>query len=92
MGLIASGIKKDYALERTELGKGKFGMVRLATHRKTGREAAVKVNPYPKRWTQDRQQQAQIRKPKFSEQYSRPQVVNTCKPYTLDNNPPSPNS
>mmetsp|Transcript_27465 Transcript_27465/g.56307 ORF Transcript_27465/g.56307 Transcript_27465/m.56307 type:complete len:603 (+) Transcript_27465:181-1989(+) len=43
LSLLQSGVKKDYCIERVELGKGKFGSVRLATHRKTGQTAAIKI-------------------------------------------------
>mmetsp|Transcript_50311 Transcript_50311/g.118385 ORF Transcript_50311/g.118385 Transcript_50311/m.118385 type:complete len:617 (+) Transcript_50311:196-2046(+) len=43
MSLLQTGVKKDWAIENVELGKGKFGVVRLCTNRKTGQPAAIKI-------------------------------------------------
>lgn len=40
---LSSGVKKDYNITKTELGKGKFGVVKLAYHKKTGESRAIKV-------------------------------------------------
>jgi len=41
--LLQSGIHVDYEIQRTEFGKGQFGVVKQAIHRETGKPAAVKI-------------------------------------------------
>ena len=40
---LRSGIKKDYDIEKTIIGEGKFATVRCAVHRHDGQKVAVKT-------------------------------------------------